>query len=201
MNDIELYRRIDWRFLLPGPLPPRVGYLGAPGPLLSALGKVTEVSPIRPASDGDLRSADNAKFELVVASSTAADLRQAAQAVAQGGMLYWEIRRGKALGRAVQAAASVGRRQFSIRPARLLRELGFSDVQLFWHRPDFENCREIVPMDGRDALLHFLRRTCSGLRRNVILHGARYLADTGVFPNLVTCLAVLAVRARKGPWR
>ncbi|MGH7600344.1 MAG: hypothetical protein ACREOI_28655, partial [bacterium] len=86
-HDLQLARRIDWRFLLPEPYLRRVVYLGPePGALPAALKHFSESLRINAVEK-------NGSFDLVVLRlREASSLAKADALLAPGGFLYWEMK-------------------------------------------------------------------------------------------------------------
>jgi hypothetical protein len=89
-QELQLVRRIDWRFLLPEPSLRRVAYFGPEtGTLPAALKHFSEsLTIISPSAE-----AVPAQFDLVVLRlREMADLKRAPILLAPGGFLYWEMK-------------------------------------------------------------------------------------------------------------
>jgi hypothetical protein len=86
-HELQLARRIDWRFLLPEPYLRRVAYFGQePGMLPSALEHFSESLRINSV-------AENGSFDLVVLHLIeTSSLAKAHKLLAPGGFLYWEMK-------------------------------------------------------------------------------------------------------------
>jgi len=187
---LQTSRRIDWRFLLPFPKLRRVAYLGPEGGalLLSVKqfsGSLTIISSSDPAN---YASENHSSFELVVLHSpSVADLDKAKTFVMPGGYLYWEIdRRQTWKGHRLL-------RHFRHYVVHLER-LGFCNIQVNWHRPNFELCLEIIPLDDPLALGYVFSRRPSNLLGQIKLATGRYLVKTHLFARLVPCLSVVACK-------
>jgi len=192
-KDLQLSRRLDWRFLLPQPDLGRVAYLGSDDTTLpSALSHFSDsftVIPQQAAESAEAAGSDT--FPLVVLRSwKLADLKRASALLSSGGSLYWEIDRKAWLlsGRGVQRFWYL----YSHHPVAWLRRLGFASVEMYWHYPDFEACREIIPLNDRSALDYVFSRNHGSVGRRLLLRGAGSLARTGALRHLVPCLSVVA---------
>jgi len=87
-HELQLARRIDWRFLLPEPYLRRVAYLGPErGALPAALEHFSDSFRMVSAVD------DEAAFELVVLHlGEVSELAKAQAMLVSGGFLYWEMK-------------------------------------------------------------------------------------------------------------
>lgn len=171
-------RRIDWRFLLPNPVPERVALIGrADEPLRDALAmfcstpKRWEEPPQSPEVAG--------LFDLVVLTSGhSEDARHAARLVAPGGTLRWEAR-GKPSARVMETR---------------LREAGLEDVVVHWHRPTFEKGLEAIPLAAPRVMDHLLQPGTHGRagerRRSV----ARWLRRLGLLSMIAPCRGAMGRR-------
>jgi hypothetical protein len=79
----------------------------------------------------------------------------------------------------------------------LLPTLGFTEVSLYWHRPDFESCKEMVPLKSKEALTHLFTRNCRGWRLTARSWFAFMASRTQVLERTVSCVSVVARRAEK----
>jgi len=192
-KDLQLSRRLDWRFLLPQPDLGYVAYLGSDDTTLeSALSHFCPSLAIIPNQAGKSAEAFGSRtFPLVVLRSwKLSDLQTASALLSPGGSLYWEIDRKAWLfpGRGVERFWQL----YSHNPVARLGRLGFTAVETYWHHPDFETCREIIPLNDRATLDFALSRNHGGVGRQLLLRGARHLARTGALRHLVPCLSVVA---------
>lgn len=199
-RDSRLVRRLDWRFLLPEPRLGHVVYLG-PGDdaLVAALRESSESCTVLPLH-ADVHSPGGgveALFDLaVVQAPRRYTFQRMRSLLVEGGSVYCELSRVSWL----HAARSVLRNRGRSRPEtpqrirHLLRELGFQDVQVYWHHPDFERCRRIVPLGTSVAVEHFFDggRTLSRLSRWV----GRYAISSGLLCRFLPSVSVVACGAR-----
>jgi hypothetical protein len=77
-----------------------------------------------------------------------------------------------------------------------LERLGFVDIQVYWHWPNFEACTMIIPLDDRAALLHALGRHASGGAVQLKATVGRWLLQSGWLTRVVPCFSVVAQRRR-----
>ena len=127
------------------------------------------------------------QFDLVVLDSQAnTGLLAANMLVADGGCLYWEIERRS------------WKQRIALRQVKNhlvgLERLGFEQIQVSWHRPDFETCLEIIPLDDARALSYVFSRSSGHLIGRIKLAVGRCLASTRILPCLVPCVSITALK-------
>lgn len=138
---LTLWRRLDWRFLLPQPLSGRLLLGGRPDALLlTALGLLEEVTLA-----GDDETADL----LYLVDPDRTDLSRLLPRVRPGGMVYLEVSRRPG-GQALRTTPGVW--------ARRVRQAGVREVEVHWHAPDFTSRTRTVPCDHRASVLDTLAR-------------------------------------------
>lgn len=173
-GSLALARRLDWRFLLPNPKLKRVAYVGeGRGDLLPALREFSD------SLRTDACAVENADL-LVAQTRNLAELKRQAERLPPGGLLYWEA----------------GGRHMSLSRVRAeLRALGFGEVRAYWHHPDFESCRQVVPLHDPEAMELFVTRSAPAL-----LSPAQRLLRLPALLNLVARLApaVSVVAVKQG---
>ena len=189
-RDLQLVRRLDWRFLLQDPQLRNVAYFGPlHSILLTALTRFCESLTVVNESSQHVPSINaGSAFDMVVLhSSEFARLQSASSVLRDGGQIYWEIDRNQGLGRRdyrhVRAYSSI------------LRSLGFHNPLAHWHRPNFDSCLEMIPLDDLTAMRYRLdiqSTSPRGLAKTTLV---RYLLHSGVLTRIVPCLSLVA---RKG---
>jgi hypothetical protein len=174
----DLVRRLDWRFLLPEPRLRRVLYVGAgDGPLTAALAQLSE----RLCMSG---AGHPSGVDVLVAEGVGRDaLARALPNLASGGALYWELPRYRSPFRS---------------EIRWLHDRGLGDVRLHWHIPDFETCRQIVPLDDPAATQFLLRDHLGRVGYEIAGRVCRRLTVAGGFWRLLPAISVTAL---SGPSR
>ena len=179
---LQLVRRLDWRFLLPNPVLGDVAYIGSMGGTLpSALQQFSELLTIvQPSELPGPGVKLGCSYETVVLRSSAVGaVRKAKPLLMTGGYLYWEVERVSGLDHVRRYTKAVER-------------LGFDDIQVTWHRPDFESCLELIPLsDSRALRFAFARRHESTTKRLKFAAG-RLLMTTGLLARVVPCFSIIA---------
>lgn len=146
---LHLWRRLDWRYLLPVH---RVGDVVLAGPaddLLEAALPLLGTSSCRIERREDWPSVREAADVVVLVQPDDDDLRGAVAALRPGGWVYAEVRRDFRLPRGQRSL--VGRR-------RAWRRAGLVDVAAHWHAPDFATCSRIVDLDQHTVVRNALGR-------------------------------------------
>ena len=149
---LHLWRRLDWRFLMPEPLAGTLLVAGRPDKLLlEALPLLDAVTVVRESPPADTVCTG------YLVDPRPADLAAAVAVLRPGGVLY----------------AEVSRRSRRTSPAawgRAARGLGLLDVRVHWHAPDFAARTRVVPLDDRAAVLDTLSRH-DGVRAGALRAG------------------------------
>lgn len=180
-HELQLARRIDWRFLLPEPYLRRVAYLGPePGTLPAALKHFSESLRINAVEK-------SGSFDLVVLCLREAfSLAKADALLVPGGFLYWEMK-------PLEWAASW--RHFKKRIPRLLaRSLSgaFNGSEMEWaaEEPKESNLATVPPPKGlrlRQNVLSLFHDQVAALERlgfcDIQMHWQR--------PNFEACLEII----------
>lgn len=194
-RDLQLACRLDWRFLLPDPVLGRVAFIGPrEGTLLPALQRFCDrltVVPGYTAAAGGAERLDPVDLAVLRSRFDHAVLAAVTSLIRQGGHLYWELdpSPGPGVARDGLAPLSSGRGRFLLRHVRALRDLGFDDVEAHWHRPNFEQCREMIHLDPTSVEYAMSQR--SGAPR--LLRGpVRWLARHGWLAAVARCVSVVA---------
>lgn len=184
---LQLVRRLDWRFLLPNPTLGDVAYLGPmSGTLPSALQQFSELLTIVMPSDHSRADVAMAcSYEVVVLRSPAISaVKNVTPLLRSGGYLYWEIERVSGIGHVEEYVKAVQRQ-------------GFDDIQVSWHRPDFESCLEIIPLSDPVALRFAFARRPESVGKRLKFAAGRLLMTTGLLARVVPCFSIVA-RKRSG---
>jgi hypothetical protein len=193
-RDLQISRRLDWRFLLPQPDLDCVAYLGPEdGALPFALRHFSgSLKVISSPAEENVQLLGSWSFPVVVLRSwRPSDLETANSLLSPGGSLYWEIDR-KAWSLSGQKALRRFCQLYWRDPVASLKRLGFASVETYWHYPNFEACRQIIPLNDRSALAFVFSRDHASAGCRLLLKGARALARTWALRHLVPCLSVVA---------
>ena len=173
-NDLELARRVDWRFLLPDA---RIGNVTCLGPVAPALRSALERFALS-VSDGSVSTDEIGTDDLVVmAGAPAGSLERAAELARPGGWVYVE---------------ASGRSRHRIEAA--LEQQGFEGVASRWHWPEFDRCSEIVPLDEPDAVRIALARRRASIRSRGKAVVAKLLLRLGQLDRAIPCVSVVGRR-------
>ncbi len=199
-GDLQLSRRLDWRFLLPKPDLGCVAYVGPTrGTLLAALQRFCGSLTVIQASPGRGRSLrGDAFFDLVVVRSPGlSDLRAAVPLLRVGGYLYWEIDRPSCL-YLLGTKASIGNLRDSFEEILLdhvsvAEGLRLSEVEVYWHRPSFEECLEIISLNHRPAV-EFAFSQGGGLARFFTSAPGKHLVRGELLRRFLPCVSVVACK-------
>lgn len=179
-RDLQIARRLDWRYLLPDPTLCRLALIGRPdGVLLEALQLFSEKVTVIPSSAQPVPPLPANCDVAVVCSSEPAAVALASSALRIGGYLYWE--------------PGATRWRFSLRSCHAtLGKHGFDEIQVYWCRPGFEDCLEMIPLSEPSALAFALSRRFGGTRRWLIQAVVRLLAGIAIPAGLVSCWSLVA---------
>ena len=204
----QLLRRIDWRFLLPDPALHHVAYIGGnDGTLLSALQTFSEsLTTIPVPQRSDSLSRARSFFDLVVLRSTnPQDVALASKILTSDAYLYWEYDRRSALPADdpnIRGWWSEAKR-WVMRPLRVnlshtkkfvdtLNLSGFCDIEVHWHRPNFDDCLEIIPLHGGLAIKYVFSRNKRTLKGQMESFAGGSLSQIGLLPRLIPCFSLVA---------
>lgn len=187
---LQASRRVDWRFLLPDPKLERVAYAGAKeGELVNSLRLFSNsLTLLAPPAVGQ-----EAYYDVVVAHDPEpSHLPALAKAVRHGGYLYlelygttWWLRKGKYKGLLHPA-----------KYAALLQETGLSQIQAYWHWPDFNACIRIISLEHASSLqfaLSLRQDSVIGRVRAMIL---QRIIESGMLARLAPCFSLVAQRVK-----
>ena len=179
---LQIVRRLDWRFLLPNPNLGHVAYIGPPsGTLPFALKQFSELlTMVSKADESRVGVKVDGSHEVVVLrSADVAAVDNVKPLLTSGGYLYWEVERASSLRHVRDYIAPIER-------------LGFDDIQVSWHRPDFESCLEIIPLRDPVALRFAFARSRGSVSKRVKFAAGRFLMTAGLLARVVPCFSIIA---------
>jgi hypothetical protein len=179
-RDLQIARRLDWRYLLPDPRLRDVTLIGRPdGILLEALQAFSEKLNVVASSSRTTPIVLHTSEVVVLRSSDLAAIPLARMALRSSGYLYWEL--------------EANRQRVSL-PSCLaaLRTHGFDEIATYWCRPNFEECLEIIPFREPSALAFVLSRHFSGTRQWLIRLFVRLVAGSEIPARLISCWSIVA---------
>jgi hypothetical protein len=185
---LHLWRRLDWRFLLPGLTPAGVTVAGdADEELLAALSLLSsQVHRITDPGDWDA-VAGTCSVAVLVAPGREA-VRAAAASLVPGGWVYAEVRRD--LRRSSGPRTLLGWR-------RAFRRAGLDQVAAYWHAPDFATCSRIVSVGAGAAVRETLGRHQDIRFGRLLSLAGRIALRLGLFPLAVRDGSVVGRRSTR----
>ena len=196
-RDLQLIRRLDWRFLLPAPQLGRVVYFGSPSDsLASALREYSRSLTVLP-EQRSFPGHPGPPFDLaVVTTPRKFVLEQAYALLTEGGYLYCESgHKAQRSSSRYEVAFELLKGGLAQNPAHSLSSMGFLEVRAYWHHPNFESCLRMIPLCEPSALEHFLKRSSIPLPRTLTRNLGRFAANTGILARFLPCVSFVARRA------
>lgn len=200
-SQLQTVRRLDWRFLWPDP---RLGHVAYWGPAQSSLAKALEqfsdsLTILSSCEEYTTKQAGVAQKpvqhfdQVVVHSPQHSDLQKACRFLSPHGYLYWEIERTVRLATLRQFTQSGLLRHFRSYTT-CLKAAGFVDIHVHWHRPNFERCLEIIPLDQTAALQYVFMRNSGNLPSQLLLRAGKLLVTTNLLASLVSSFSIVACK-------
>lgn len=154
---LPVSRRVDWRFLLPDPVLGNVFCLQPVAPSLveSLQNFSASLTTVTPKEVGDPRR--RASADLLVAcdpsrealSHATALLKPGADIYVEAQGIFPRLKRSARLRRGNGAGSGSPWRPAPYR--QMLRDLGFTQVETYWHWPNFERCKMMIPLENPAA--------------------------------------------------
>jgi len=194
---LQSIRRIDWRFLLPDPRLSDVVYLGLQRTsLIEALDLFSDSLTI--IHHLPFRIPSTKKYQTIVACSPTSEMLDlTTKLVCPGGSLYVEV---YGLWGSINRWSKMREWLRSQRHGMgfpkdylmYIQRLGFSDVKLFWHWPDFETCTKIIPLQDKEVIRYALKAAGSGLENRVKTRFVLELLTSGLLTWTVPCFSIIA---------
>lgn len=197
---LQASRRIDWRFLLPDPTLAKVAYIG-PGktPLLESLRRFSEILIAIEGNQDSLEN--NHNFDVLVIKEPASlELNRAVKLVKPGGYIYiegyggWQFIRENIIN-----LSNRGRSPFSLRwpkfYSNMLGQKGYTEIQTFWHWPDFESCKRIIPLNDHAVIEYVLFQGKSHERPGLFSFVEALLRKSTVLERMISHFSIVGVRS------
>lgn len=154
---LQLSRRVDWRFLLPDPVLGNVFCLEPVAPSLAeSLHTFTDsLTMLAPQEAGDRRWQESADLLVACDPSTLA-LSRATALLKPGAHIYIEgkglLPRFQRRRRPVRVDdAGSGKLWRAQAYRQFLQRLGFLEIEDYWHWPNFERCKKMIPLQDPSA--------------------------------------------------
>lgn len=189
---LTLARRLDWWFLLPEKEYRDVGFLatGTECHRQSLLRSLTQLhgAPqiLSTAPTAAVPTEQVGQYDLVVVQTTQLHaVQQATEMLKPGGVLYWEVDRGRSW--------RWRNLEHPVHFARWANQWQLTDVSIHWHRPTFESCLEMIPLDDGPAMRFALRQ-----RKGIKALGGRILMQLRLVPRIARCISVVASKPLEG---
>ncbi|MGH7492825.1 MAG: hypothetical protein ACREOO_10560, partial [bacterium] len=150
-------------------------------------------------------TAETGTFDLVVLHLCEVSVLEKAHTLLEpGGILYWEMKPLDWAARWPQRTDGRDR----VMPATLKRwsrtpnlfrghidtltRLGFRDIEMYWLRPNFEACLEIIPMHDPVALDYAFTCPRSDWASRLKFAAGRMMMQTGMLARLTPCFSLIA---------
>lgn len=194
---LPVSRRVDWRFLLPDPVLENVYCLEPIAPSLAESlqtfsASLTMLSGQEVGDERLRRSADL----LVAADPSTQTLKRAAVLLKPGAHIYIESRGLLPRLKRRRARVAHGDRSGTLwRPpayARFLRELGFTEIESYWHWPTFEGCKMMIPLQNHAAARLAFARGGQSLQARLQAGLGRIVVSAGLLAWVVPYFSVIA---------
>lgn len=197
--DLKALRRVDWRFLLPRTHFRHIAYVGPRDDvLLEALNFFSQFCDRVAPSCMEISPQEAVHDLLVLRQSNGLGIEKALELLKPDGCLYWEIDRTNAIRKRLRNHQSNHKYQWRIHHydyyINLLKTLGLTNVETYWHRPNFRGCVDMIPLNGGTALKYIFSRANSGLKSKSKSMLGQFFYKTGLLPYLLTCISVIACK-------
>ena len=182
-------RRIDWRFLLADPELGDVGCSVDTDPALQRSCRLFGRSLSLLETEGGALAPESLDVVVLVDPEPGA-LVGAPTLLRAGGWAYLEIN-----GLLTRRGRRSRRLRFASQYVAELRRLGFDEVELYWHWPDFDSCTQILPLGDRRVVRSALIRRQESRGGSPQVWLARLLLAARLLPFAVPHASVVARRA------
>lgn len=195
---LHVSRRVDWRFLLPDPILENVCCLEPIAPSLAEALQTFSASLTRLPGQEDGNERRRRSADLLVASDPSRQaFKRATGLLKPGAHVYIEARgllpRLKQRRRAsVADDAGSGALWRPPAYARFLRELGFTAIESYWHWPNFEGCKMMIPLQNHAAARLAFARGGQSLQARLQAGLGRIVVSVGLLAWTVPYFSVIA---------
>ncbi len=190
-QDLESWRRLDWRLLLPTAPLARFGmvaWAGSDDPVLARALPLVADRVRRVGEPADWAGLAGTCDLVVLAGTGAEQLTGAVTALRPGGVLYAEVVRR--VGRGGQSLPGW---------LRSARRAGLAELEGHWHAPDLARAARVIPLSARGSLTAALLRY-EGIRGGRLLSVAgRTAVRLGLFGYAVAEGSLTGRRPVRGP--
>ena len=197
---------------MPNPQLCRVGYIGQnTDHLIESLRLFSDSLAIISAYRDKAADINNSRIDLFVLQTERIEYLKIVYALlASDGWFYWEINRIEIL----RSLLGLSKQKFSINVFKnniknfwrlnrypyliaYLYRLGFRDIELHWHRPNFKQCLEIIPLQNEAALRQVFSRAKGGFIGKCKIVFGRFLVNAGLLAYFAPCFSVVAKKAKQ----
>jgi hypothetical protein len=147
--NLHLWRRLDWRFLMPDPQPRTVGYAGPIDQESLRAIRLLDAGAADIERSAQLDDPRHGCDVVLLPVPTSENLRLAYTALRPGGWVCVQVRRS---GPIRPGTRTIGGWH------RAVRRTGFQDVNAYWHAPTLDSCSRIVRLNGAMGVGNTLKR-------------------------------------------
>lgn len=197
---LHMSRRVDWRFLLPSPRLGDIAYVGAHcqahlDSLRLFCNSLTNLDPVRTSEK------NRKEFDGIVLSELSYEiLHQAANLVKSGGFIYLEVNKPLKPVEWMKDMYSRVKKGYPrlIIPGDyllLIEELGFVEVQVNWHWPNFQACTKVIPLNNEDALNYAFLQSGRSMKARLKAILGHWLQRSGLLCWFIPCFSVVGRRS------
>lgn len=197
---LRMSRRVDWRFLLPSPYLGDIAYIGADcrahfESLRLFCNSLTNLGPV-PTSEENREQFDG----IVLTEPSHEILHQAANLVKSGGFIYLEVNKPLEPIEWMKDMYSRVKKGYPrlIFPADyllLIEELGFVEVQVYWHWPNFQACTKVIPLNNKSALDYAFLQSGQSVKARLKAMSGHWLQRAGFLCWFIPCFSVVGLRS------
>ena len=126
------------------------------------------------------------KFDTLIVSQGGFDTLSAAlPLLREGGAVYWEVKRSGVWSRFRHPKCY----------SAFLESTGCRGVELYWHRPSFSLCQEIIPFDRPQALRFAFGKVHAGLRGRLKMCFGQIIRYCQLLPYVIPCFSIVGTKS------